>query len=58
MTSKTMGDLVREQGYIFWPFPPPLGGEQFLSKLKYREEFKGGLREKRKKKEKKVIKYT
>ena len=48
-----MGDLVREQGYIFWPFPPPLGGgEQFLPKLKYREEFEGGLR-KRKKKEKK-----
>jgi len=35
------------QGYIFWPFPPPWGGEEFLSKLKNREEFKGGL-EKRK----------
>ena len=30
------------QGYIFWPFPPI-----FLSKLKNREEFEGGL-EKRK----------
>ena len=26
------------QGYIFWPSPPP-GGEEFLSKLKNREEF-------------------
>ena len=32
---------------------PPGGGEQFLSKLKNREEFEGGLHEKRKKKEKK-----
>ena len=30
------------QGYIFWPFP------QFLSELKNREEFEGGLHEKRK----------
>jgi len=39
--------LTQVQGYIFWPFPPPLGGEEFLSKLKNREEFGGGL-EKRK----------
>ena len=47
------------QGYIFWPFPPPPGGGwEFLSKLKNREEFEGGLEkwkgkgEKRRKKEK------
>ena len=52
--------LLFFQGYIFWPFPPPPWGEQFLSKLKYREEFeeekgmkKGRERgEKKKKKEK------
>ena len=44
-------------------FPPP-GGEQFLSKLKKREEFEGGLHEKRKgkgggrRKKKKMIKHT
>ena len=43
------------QGYIFWPF---------LSQLKNREEFEGGLekskgkRGKKKKKRKRVIKYT
>ena len=37
-----------KQGYIFWPFPPlPPWRENFLSKLKNREEFEGGL-EKRK----------
>ena len=36
------------QGYIFWPFPRPLGvGGFFLSQLKKREEFEG--LEKRKK---------
>ena len=35
------------QGYTFWPFPPPLGGIFFLSKLKNREDIEGGL-EKRK----------
>ena len=30
--------------------PPPGGGGQFLSKLKNREEFAGGLHEKRKEK--------
>ena len=39
--------LGGKQGYIFWPFPPPLGGE-ILSKMKNREEFEGGLHEKRK----------
>ena len=33
--------------YILAISPPPLGGEEFLSKLKNREEFEGGL-EKRK----------
>ena len=40
--------LVQIQGYIFWPFPPPWGGGKFLSKMKNREEFEGGLHEKRK----------
>ena len=44
------------QGYIFWPFPP-----NFLSKLKNREEFEGGIEKKkgklgkRRKKEERVI---
>ena len=37
------------QGYIFWPFPRPGGGGKFLSKVKNREEFEGGI-EKRKEK--------
>ena len=41
-------DFLKKQGYIFWPFPPPLGGGEFLSKMKNREEFEGGLHEKRK----------
>ena len=41
------------QGYIFWPFPPPLGVGDFLCKLKNREEFEGGLEKK-----KRVIKHT
>ena len=50
------------QGYIFWPFPPPLGGE-FLSKLKNGEEFEGGLERRKGKgvkeeKKKRVIKHT
>ena len=50
---------VSNQGYIF----PPWGGG-FLSQLKNREEFEGGLekkegkRGKRRKKGKRVIKYT
>ena len=40
------------------PPPRPGRGEQFLSKLKNREESKGGLHEKKKGKEKKVIKHT
>ena len=43
---KTYATVQIDQGYIFWPFPPPPGGF-FLSKLKNREEFEGGL-EKRK----------
>ena len=36
------------QGYIFWSFPSPLwGGGEILSKLKNREEFEGGLHEKK-----------
>ena len=38
------------QGYIFWPFHG--GGGKFLSKLKNKEEFEGGL-DKRKGKEEK-----
>jgi len=34
-------------GIYILAIPPPWGGEEFLSKLKNREEFKGGL-EKRK----------
>ena len=34
--------------YILAIPPPPWRGEQFLSKLKNREEFEGGLHEKRK----------
>ena len=34
--------------YILAISPPPGGGEKFLSKLKNREEFEGGLHEKRK----------
>jgi len=43
---------VFNQGYIFWPFPP-WGGN--LSKLKNREEFEGGLKN-RKNLKKPVIK--
>ena len=48
-------ELGRWQGYIFW---------FFFSKLKNREDFEGGLHEKRKgkggirRRKKKVIKYT
>ena len=52
-----------KQGYIFWPFNPlPPGRENFLSQLKKREEFEGGL-EKRKgnggkrRRKKRVIKH-
>ena len=53
--------LTLNQGYIFWPFSPHLGGGggEFLSKLKNREEFEGGLHEKTKgKRGKRVIKHT
>ena len=40
------------QGYIFLPFPPPGGEEEFLSKLKNREEFEGGLEKRKEKGEK------
>ena len=33
-----------QQGYIFWPFLPP---GKFLSKVKNREEFEGGLGERK-----------
>ena len=34
--------------YILAISPPPTGGGEFLSKMKNREEFEGGLHEKRK----------
>ena len=50
---------------IYSGHPPPLGGggEEFLSKLKNREEFKGGLEKRKgkggkKKTKKRVIKHT
>ena len=46
-----------KSGIFFWPFL----SENFLSKLKNREEFEGGLEKKRKGKEekkKRVIKHT
>ena len=48
--------------YIFWPFPPP-GGGNFLSQLKNREEFEEGLEKGKEKggkeeKKKRVIKHT
>ena len=46
----TKPPLIFNQGYIFWPFPR---GE-FLSKLKIREEFEGGLEKRKGKEEKKV----
>ena len=36
----SIASIVSKQGYIFWP------GGLFLSKLKNREEFEGGLHEK------------
>ena len=50
MTTGKPRDMQRSLGYrdIYSGHPPPLGGgEFFLSKLKNREEFEGGL-EKRK----------
>ena len=40
--------FIPRQGYIFWPFPSPLGGG-CLSQLKNREEFEGGLEQGREK---------
>ena len=45
--------FILAQGYILWPFPPPRGGEEFLSKLKNREEFEGGLEKGKERGEKK-----
>ena len=42
-----------QQGYIYWPFPSPPGGEEFRPDLKNREEFDGGLQKKRKRKKRK-----
>ena len=60
--NKQKHTILLIQGYIFWP-SPPLGGGEFLSKMKNREEFeedfmkkgreKGGKEEKRKEKKKK-----
>ena len=52
----TIKSAVLPHVYIFWPFP------QFLSKLKNREEFEGGLEKGREKgvkeeKKKRVIKH-
>ena len=51
--------LTKNQGYIFWPFHPPGGGNNFLSKMRkgknLKEDFmkkgkeKGGNEEERKK---------
>ena len=49
------------QGYIFWPFPPPRGGEVFVQNEKQgriegglmKKEGKGGNRRKKKKRKEK-----
>ena len=54
---------TEEQGYIFWPFPPPHRGKFFVHMIN-REEFEGGLEKRRgkggkkKKTKKRVIKHT
>ena len=44
-------DTQKDRDIYSGHFPPLGGGGQFLSKLKNREEFEGGLHEKRKAKE-------
>ena len=48
--SEKYPSCVRNQGYIFCPFPPPPGGGWNFVQIENREEFEGGLHKKRKEK--------
>ena len=61
--SEKYPSCVRNQGYIFCPFPPPPGGGWNFVQIENREEFEGGLHKKgrkkgRKEEKRKVIKHT
>ena len=60
---KVKVNMKKEQGYIFWPSPPPGGGKNFCPNWKTGKNLKEDLKkgkekgEKKKKKKKRVIKH-